>query len=147
MTSPTYRNSPAPKAVHNWSSYILEQFRVAESILVADDEPVVLTLTKVILRNYGYNVLLAKNGEEAIEVHRASGPVDLVLTDVIMPQMTGPELMHELKQESKDLRCVLMSGYDHEQIQKHGVKDLGCDYLRKPFIPEALLRKVRHTLD
>ena len=133
--------------MHNWSSYILEQCRGAESILVADDEPVVLILTKVILRNYGYNVLLAKNGEEAIEVHRASGPVDLVLTDVIMPQMTGSELMHELKQESKDLRCVLMSGYDHEQIQKHGVKDLGCDYLRKPFTPEALLRKVRHTLD
>ncbi len=126
---------------------MFEQYRGGESILVADDEPVVLTLTNVILRNYGYNVLLAKNGEEALEVLRRGGPVDLVLTDVIMPQMTGPELIHELKQENKDLRCVFMSGYDHEQIQKHGVKDLGCDYLRKPFTPEALLKKVRQTLD
>ncbi len=126
---------------------MMEQYRGAESILVADDEPVVLTLTKVILRNYGYNVLLATNGEEAIAVCRNAGPVDLVLTDVIMPRMTGPELIHELKLESKDLRCVFMSGYDHEQIQKHGVKDLGCDYLRKPFTPEALLKKVRQTLD
>ena len=126
---------------------MFKQYRGNESILVADDEPVVLTLTNVILKNYGYNVLLAKNGEEALEVHRQAGPVDLVLTDVIMPQMTGPELMHELKQESKNLRCVFMSGYDHEQIQRHGVKDLGCDYLRKPFTPEALLKKIRQTLD
>jgi len=126
---------------------MFEQYRGVESILVADDEPVVLTLTKVILRTYGYNVLLATNGEEALELHRKSGPVDLVLTDVIMPQMTGPELIHELKQKTKDLRCVFMSGYDYEYIQKHGVHDLECAYLRKPFTPEALLKKVRQTLD
>ncbi len=126
---------------------MFEQYRGGESILVADDEPVVLTLTKVILRNYGYNVLVAKNGEEALIVHRQARLVDLVLTDVIMPQMTGPELIHELKQEWKDLRCVFMSGYDHEYIQRHGVEDLGCDYLRKPFTPEALLKKIRQTLD
>ena len=126
---------------------MLEQYRGAESILVADDEPVVLSLAKLILLNHGYQVLIARSGQEALEIHHQSGPVDLVLTDVIMPQMTGPELVHEIKQQETDLRCVFMSGYDHSHIEKHGVKNLGCDYLRKPFTPEALLKKVRQTLD
>lgn len=126
---------------------MLEQYRGKESILVADDEPVVLSLTKVILGNYGYHVLIARNGPEALAAHQQSGPVDLLLTDVIMPEMTGPELVHELKRQETSVRCVFMSGYDHEHIQKQGVRELGCDYLRKPFTPEALLKKVRQTLD
>jgi two-component system cell cycle sensor histidine kinase/response regulator CckA len=123
---------------------MLNELRGAESILIADDEPVVLSLTKLILLKYGYKVLVATNGQEALQVLRSAGPVDLLLTDVVMPVMTGPELAHQMKQELADLRCVFMSGYDHEQIHKHGV---GCDYLRKPFTPEMLLRKVRQTLD
>ncbi len=126
---------------------MLEQYCGAESILVADDEPVVLSLAQLILRNHGYQVLVARNGPEALEVHQQSGKIDLLLTDVIMPQMTGPELVHEIKQQEEDVRCVFMSGYDHAQIEQSGVKDLGCDYLRKPFTPEALLKKIRQTLD
>ncbi len=126
---------------------MLEQYRGEESILVADDEPVVLSLAQMILRNYGYQVLTARNGQEALKVHGQSGHVDLVLTDVLMPEMTGPELIHEIKQQEEEMRCIFMSGYDHAHIQKQGVKDLGCDYLRKPFTPEALLKKIRQTLD
>ena len=126
---------------------MLELYRGAESILVADDEPVVLSLAKLILRNHGYQVLIARNGPEALEVHQQSGPVDLLLTDVIMPQMTGPELVHEIKQQEADVRCVFMSGYDHSHMEQHGVKNFGCDYLRKPFTPEALLKTIRQTLD
>jgi two-component system cell cycle sensor histidine kinase/response regulator CckA len=126
---------------------MMEEYRGAESILVADDEPIVLSLTRVILKNYGYQVLVAKDGKEALDVHQQSGPIDLLLTDVIMPAMTGPELVHALKQEVADLRCIFMSGYDKDQIQKRGVEDVGCDFLRKPFTPEALLKKVRETLD
>jgi two-component system cell cycle sensor histidine kinase/response regulator CckA len=124
-----------------------EEYRGAESILVADDEPIVLSLARAILKNYGYQVLLAKNGREALDVHQQSGPFDLLLTDIVMPVMTGPELAHAIKQEASDLRCIFMSGYDREQIQKHGVEDVGCDFLRKPFTPQALLKKVRETLD
>ena len=126
---------------------MLEQYRGEESILVADDEPVVLSLTNLILRNYGYQVLLARNGPEALQVHERNGKIDLVLTDVIMPEMTGPQLVHEIKQQAASMRCVFMSGYDHEHIEKQGVKELGCDYLKKPFTPEALLKKIRQTLD
>jgi two-component system cell cycle sensor histidine kinase/response regulator CckA len=125
---------------------MLNQYRGSESILIADDEPVVLTLTETILKMHGYRVHVAPNGQKALLVHRENGPIDLLLTDVIMPEMSGPELAHALKQEVDDLRCVFMSGYDQNQLQQRGVKDIGCDYLRKPFTPEALLRKIRETL-
>ncbi|MCU1260892.1 MAG: multi-sensor hybrid histidine kinase [Bryobacterales bacterium] len=127
--------------------FMLQKYRGIESILVADDEPLVLSLARMILRNHGYQVLLAKDGKEALDLHQQSGHVDLLLTDVIMPMMTGPELAHALKQEVSDLRCVFMSGYDREQIQTQGVEGLGCDFLRKPFTPHALLKIVRETLD
>jgi two-component system cell cycle sensor histidine kinase/response regulator CckA len=127
--------------------HMLEQYRGSESILVADDEPIVLSTTQAILRIHGYKVHLATNGQEALEVHRQAGPLDLLLTDVVMPQMSGPELAHALKQEVDDLRCVFMSGYDQEYISQHGGQHIGCDYLRKPFTPEALLKKIRNTLD
>lgn len=126
---------------------MLPQYRGSETILVADDEPVVLSVAAAILRMHGYHVLVAKNGEEALTVNRETGPPDLLLTDVIMPQMSGPELAHALKQETNKLRCVFMSGYDQEYMRQQGVKDIGCDYLKKPFTPEALLEKVRATLD
>jgi two-component system, cell cycle sensor histidine kinase and response regulator CckA len=125
---------------------MLNQYRGSESILVADDEPVVLTLTETILKMHGYRVHVAANGMSALQVHRETGPIDLLLTDVIMPEMSGPELAHALKQEVDDLRCVFMSGYDQSQLQQRGVQDIGCDYLRKPFTPQALLKKIRDTL-
>lgn len=125
----------------------MEEYRGVESILVADDEPIVLSLTRNILQKYGYQVFVAKDGREALHIHQQSRPIDLLLTDVIMPAMTGPELVHALKQEIQDLRCVFMSGYDKDQIQKRGVEDVGCDFLRKPFTPQALLKKIRETLD
>ena len=133
--------------MYNTRFLMLDQYRGGESILVADDEPIVLSLTRAILGNYGYRVTLAKDGAEALELHQSSGPMDLLLTDVVMPRMTGPELAHALKQEMGDIRCIFMSGYDQDYMQQHGGRDVGCDYLRKPFTPEALLKKVRSTLD
>lgn len=151
MLHPTmlpYRQpGPAPRFHVQYEFFMLENYRGAESILVADDEPLVLSLARVILCNHGYQVLLARDGKEALDLHQQTGHVDLLLTDVIMPAMTGPELAHALKQEVSDLRCVFMSGYDREQIQTQGVADIGCDFLRKPFTPQALLKIVRKTLD
>lgn len=95
----------------------MDNYRGAESILVADDEPIVLSLAQVVLRNHGYEVLTAKDGLEALDVHHRTGRVDLLLTDVVMPTMTGPELVHEIKKEAANLRCIFMSGYDRDQVQ------------------------------
>lgn len=127
---------------------MLEQFHGSETLLVADDEPVVLSLARTILGRCGYRVIPATDGDEALQICREhGGSIDLLLTDVVMPRMSGPELAHCLKKENGDLRCIFMSGYGPENIRQHGGSSLGCDYLRKPFTPEALLRKVRETLD
>jgi CheY-like chemotaxis protein len=126
---------------------MLDQYKGSEAILVADDEPVVLSLARIILHKHGYRVLSAVNGREALTVHQDAGPIDLLLTDVIMPEMSGPELAHAIKEMTGDLRCIFMSGYDQEQIREKGAGDIGCDYLRKPFTPEMLLKKIRQTLD
>jgi CheY-like chemotaxis protein len=126
---------------------MLEQYKGSETILVADDEPIVLSLTQTILKLHGYRVLTASDGMEALEAHRKARPIDLLVTDVIMPRMTGPELAHAIKSEGEGFRCLFMSGYSAEQIRDQGAGDIGCDYLRKPFKPAELLEKVRRTLD
>lgn len=116
-----------------------------ETILVADDEPLVLNLAGTILRRSGYKVLIAQDGSSALELFRKE-PVDLVLTDVVMPRMTGPQLMHRIHQENQDVPCIFMSGYTSQQIREAGADDPGCDYLMKPFTPDMLLKLVRRQL-
>ena len=116
-----------------------------ETILVADDEPLVLNLAGAILRRSGYTVLAAPDGDLALELFRQQR-VDLVLTDVVMPSMTGPQLVHHIRAEQSDIRCIFMSGYTSEQIKEKGAGDPGCNYLRKPFTPEMLLTMVRQQL-
>jgi two-component system, cell cycle sensor histidine kinase and response regulator CckA len=123
---------------------MLSHYQGAETILVADDEPVVRSIAKIVLRNHGYNVLLAEDGEQALQLHQANGTVDLLVTDVVMPRMTGPELVNALKQERTDLLCIMMSGYHNNQLKD--IKEV-CAYLQKPFTPESLLKVVRKTLD
>ncbi|MDQ6663769.1 MAG: response regulator [Acidobacteriota bacterium] len=127
---------------------MLEELKGSETLLVADDEPVVLSLARAILARYGYQVFLAADGAEALRICRDKHKtIDLLLTDVIMPRMSGLELAHCVKELNGAMRCIFMSGYDYDQIRNHGGGNLNCDYLRKPFTPEALLRKVRETLD
>ncbi len=126
---------------------MLERYGGSESILVAEDEPIVLALTITILKIHGYEVFSAIDGAEALELHKAKPRVDLVLTDVIMPGLSGPALVHELKKDVQGLRCVFMSGYNPEQIKDRGIGDVSCNYLHKPFTPESLLKKVREALD
>jgi two-component system, cell cycle sensor histidine kinase and response regulator CckA len=126
---------------------MFEQYRGSETILVADDEPVVLCLARTILNLHGYQVVTAADGFEALEAHRKTKPIDLLVTDVIMPRMSGPELAHAIKLEDGRFRCLFMSGYSPEQIRDQAAGDVGCDYLRKPFKPAELLEKVRRALD
>ena len=114
-------------------------------ILVADDEPVVLRLAEAVLNRGGYRVLVAENGMQALEVFNGSPRVDLVLTDVVMPLATGPQLVHSIHETSPNVRCIFMSGYTAEQIRQHGA-DPDCSYLRKPFTPNMLLETVQRAL-
>ncbi|MBF8259935.1 MAG: PAS domain S-box-containing protein, partial [Actinobacteria bacterium] len=119
-----------------------------ETILLAEDEEVVRRLAREILSGNGYKVLEAGNGREALllsEAHR--GEIHLLLTDVVMPKMSGRELTERIRLQRPDLRILYMSGYTDDAILRHGVLEDGIPFLQKPFTPEELTRKVREVLD
>jgi two-component system, cell cycle sensor histidine kinase and response regulator CckA len=117
------------------------------TVLLAEDEPSVRSLTKRILERSGYEVLEAANGAEALEVARdADRLIDLLVTDVVMPVLGGRELATALALEQPDVRILFISGYNEEAIQQHGVLLPGSEFLAKPFSPDALRQKVRDIL-
>ena len=119
-----------------------------ETILLVEDQPEVRDLARDILHGYGYTVLEARNGGEALEVWgRHGGQVDLLLTDVVMPQMGGRELADRLLATQRGLRVLYMSGYTDDTLGREGVLDPGRAYLPKPFTSVTLLRRVRDVLD
>ena len=125
----------------------LQPYRGHETILLVDDEQVVLNVARSILNYCGYNVLDYNDPIRALAVLDCPPcPVDLIVTDVIMPTLSGPELVRTAKQTYGDLSCVYMSGYAREQVAERGLDPL-CDYLRKPFTPQELARRVRTVLD
>ncbi len=122
--------------------------RGTETILLVEDEEVVRGLTKNILMQAGYNVLDAKGGEEAICVCRAhTGPIDLLLTDVVMPEISGKEVADRLLELRPTIRVLFMSGYTDEAIVQHGVLDANVEFIQKPFTWFGLTRKVRDVLN
>ena len=119
-----------------------------ETILLAEDEDAVRTLTQRILERNGYNVLTGRNGVEALEVaERHAGPIHLLLSDVIMPEMGGKDLVQRLFVTHPDVKVIFMSGYTGTAIQRAGVKSLQpCHYLQKPFRTTDLLNLLRVAL-
>ena len=100
------------------------------------------------LRKYGYEVLEAASGAEALQVceaHRTRIP--LMITDVVMPQMSGRELAARLRDQHPETRVLYMSGYTDDAVVRHGLLDASMSFLQKPFTPGVLVRKVRETLD
>ena len=118
-----------------------------EAILVVEDEISLLGLTQRQLRSLGYRVLGASTPAEAREKVKTSGPVDLLVTDVIMPEMNGRELASLLERENPGLKTLFLSGYTANVIAHHGVLETGVFFLAKPFSLQALAAKVRETLD
>jgi PAS domain S-box-containing protein len=122
--------------------------RGAETLLVAEDDPMVRGLLRCVLKGAGYNLLEAESGTEALRLaQEAEVPIDLLITDVVMPQMSGRELAERLHQKGGPLRVLYLSGYTNDAVVRHGVLQAEVSFLQKPFTPAALTRKVREVLD
>jgi CheY-like chemotaxis protein len=121
----------------------------AETVLVVEDEPAVRALAARILQLRGYRVVVADGGPEALRLCGDDGlsAVDLLITDVVMPHMSGRQLADTLRARWPALKVLYMSGYTEDAIVHHGVLEPGIDFLGKPFTARELARKVRATLD
>ncbi|HXY25863.1 MAG TPA: response regulator [Candidatus Acidoferrum sp.] len=123
------------------------QLKGTEVILVVEDQDNVRQLVMETLRAYGYTVLGAANGQEALALSgQRREQIDLLLTDVIMPGMDGKTLAEKLKQRRPQVRVLYMSGYNEDIVSHRGVLEVGVEYLTKPFAPETLAAKVREVL-
>ena len=119
-----------------------------ETVLLVEDQPEVRQAVRDMLQRYGYTVIEASRGEEALLViEQHVGPVHLLLTDVVMPSMTGRELASRLLASHRDVRVLYMSGYTNEAIVRHGSLEQGVAFIQKPFTPPELARRVREVLD
>ena len=122
--------------------------RGTETVLLVEDEPMVLELGTHMLEGLGYTVLPAASPVEAMRIADARGrEIDLLLTDVVMPDMDGPELARELLTAHPHLRCLFVSGYFADSTAMRAALDEGIDILQKPFSPIDLADRVRRTLD
>ena len=122
--------------------------RGTETVLVVEDEVTIRKLVRNILEANGYSVLEATSGVEALLICSAhEGPIHLVLTDVVMPQMSGPELALQWAERRPETKIIYMSGYTNNAIGNHGLLDGNLAFIEKPFTPRALEEKVREVLD
>jgi CheY-like chemotaxis protein len=120
----------------------------AETILLVEDAARVREVVREILEMNGYHILEARHGAEAVEISRRyDGPIHIMVTDVVMPQMSGRELAQRLTPLRPEMRVLYMSGYTDDAIVRHGVLEAGTAFLSKPFTPDALAGKVREVLD
>ena len=122
--------------------------RGTETILLAEDEMRVRDLTKNLLEGYGYKVIEAVDGEDAIKKFNENRDrIQFLITDVVMPKRNGKEVYNEIKKARPDMKALFVSGYNEEVIHKKGILEEGLNFISKPFAPTEFLRKVRDVLD
>ncbi|MFA5073153.1 MAG: PAS domain S-box protein [Nitrospirota bacterium] len=125
-----------------------EFFEGGETILLAEDDAAIRSLTRTILEGSGYRVVEAENGEEAIKKfmeHRET--IHLILLDMIMPRKSGKEAFDEIKKMRPDIKALFVSGYTSDRLHINSIHSEGIELLSKPILPRTLLQKVRETLD
>jgi CheY-like chemotaxis protein len=121
--------------------------RGSETILLVEDQEQVRAVAASILQRNGYRVIVAQNaGDALLLAEKHQGGIHLLLTDVVMPQISGVELAHRIALLRPELKVLFMSGYTDDSIVRHGVLDSKMAFLQKPFTPESLTRKLREVL-
>ncbi len=137
--------------LEEWTERVVEGGEIAggkETILIVEDFEEVRQLAREVLERQGYTVLEAANGDETLKVcERMKDKIDLIVTDVVMPGMSGGELADRIKALHSEIKVLYTSGYADDTIVHYGVKRDGTNYLQKPFTTEELGRKVREVLD
>ena len=138
----------AQEGTHPEALGITPEIYGKETILVVEDEKSLRNLAVDILKQFGYEVLESANGKDALQLcQERQKPVDLVLTDVIMPNMGGPEFIQQVRLLWKNVKVLYMSGYTENSIINRGILETGVEYISKPFKPQALVTMVRAVLD
>jgi signal transduction histidine kinase/CheY-like chemotaxis protein len=137
--APIVRAAPPPRAARP---------RGAERVLLVEDDGAVRLLTSTVLRGLGYQVIEAPSAEEAEGLIDGDGEgIDLVVSDIVLPGISGPQLAERLRATRPFLRVLFMSGYADDAVIRHGILETEVAFIQKPFTPDALARKVRETLD
>jgi PAS domain S-box-containing protein len=122
--------------------------RGEETVLLAEDEDAVRALVRHVLQGCGYTVLEGRDGAEALRVaRRHQGPIALLVTDVVMPRLSGREVAERLTAMYPGLKVLFLSGYTDDAVMRHGIQEAEVHFLQKPFSPAALVRKVREVLE
>jgi two-component system cell cycle sensor histidine kinase/response regulator CckA len=119
-----------------------------ETVLLVEDEEMVRNLSQEILEDSGYRVVVATNGKEGLRVCREFDEhIDLIITDVVMPEMNGREMVEHVTLLRPTTKVLFMSGYTDDAIVRHGILEENMSYMQKPFLPDALVLKAREVLD
>ncbi len=135
------------KAEQEQGEALLEMPRGSEMILVVEDEDAVRKLIASILRKQGYTVVEARSGAEALAQHELlARPLDLMISDVVMPEMSGPQLAGQMLSVYPQLRVLYISGYTFNAVVQQDLVEPNVFFLQKPFTPEALTQKVREVI-
>jgi len=140
---PSVPNSPHKRP----DSVEIRMPRGSETILLVEDEDGVRSLARLVLEMNGYTVLVARHGDEALSLFDQNAAVDLLITDLVMPGMSGRQLAEALAHRRPALRVLFVSGYTDEAIARNRVQESGAAFLQKPFTPSLLALKVREVLD